>query len=274
MKGVKLSRDRDGRLCVERFPLWRRVEHIAVILTFTTLVLTGFPQKFYDASWAETLLSLFGGLDDARTIHRVAGIVFAVLTALHLAVIVLGAITKRIRMSLVPTPQDLRDAWQNLRFYFGLRESQPKMPKFDYRQKFEYIGMVMGSLIMVLTGAILLWPVETGGIIGGEALAASRIAHSNEAVLALLVLVVWHVYSAVLAPDVFPLDKSMFNGKMTVEELKHRHTLEYERLFPAGDPEVELAEVDGEAKADGAEGAASEAPAAKPEEGEPKTPAV
>lgn len=267
MKGVKLSRDRDDRLCVERFPLWRRVEHVTVILTFSTLVLTGFPQKFFEAAWAQTLLGFFGGLDHARSIHRIAGITFVVLTTLHLAVIVVGAITKRLRMSLVPTPQDLRDAWQNLRFYFGLREKQPKMPKFDYRQKFEYIGMVMGSLIMVITGVFLMWPVETAGALGGQALAASRVAHSNEAVLALLVLIVWHVYSAVFAPDVFPLDRSMCSGKMTVEELKHRHTLEYERIFPAGEAEAETVEAEAPVVTGG--GAEPE-PAA--DEDEPKAP--
>ena len=244
MKGVKLSRDRDGRLCVERFAMWRRVEHFITILVFGTLVLTGFPQKFYDTAWAATLLDLFGGLNDARVIHRVAGIVFSISLGLHVAIFIGGVITKRMRMSLVPTPQDLRDAWQNLRFYFGLREQQPRMPKFDYRQKFEYIGMVMGSLVMVATGVFLMWPVETAGVVGGEALAASRVAHSNEAVLALLVIVVWHVYSAVLAPDVFPLDKTMITGKMTVEELKHRHAIEYDRIFPAGVADEELPAVE------------------------------
>jgi len=272
MKGVKLSRDKDGRLCIERFALWRRVEHIVTILVFTALVLTGFPQKFYDTAWAASLLELFGGLDQARVIHRVAGIAMAVQLVIHISVFLVGVLTRRMRMSLVPTPQDLRDAWQNLRFYFGLREKQPPMPKFDYRQKFEYIGMVMGTLVMVATGVILMWPVESGGVIGGEALAASRIAHSNEAVLALLVIVVWHIYSSVLAPDVFPLDKSMFTGTMTVDELKHHHRREYDRIFPAGHPD-DLAEVPVEASKAEAEPTPASEP--KPEdeakpEGEPK----
>ena len=238
MNGVKLYRDKNGVLSVERFPLWRRIEHIVVIATFTTLVLTGFPQKFYDTSWAASVISALGGLADVRTVHRIAGFLFTASLVMHVAVIVFGALTRRMRMTLVPVPQDLRDAWQNLRYYFGLREHPPKMPVFDYRQKFEYIGMVLGSIIMAMTGLFLIWPVEISGLLGGEAIAASRLAHSNEAVLALLVLIIWHAYSAVLAPDVFPLDKSMFTGKMTVAELKHHHALEYDRLFPDGDPEA------------------------------------
>ena len=237
MNAVKLFRDKNGVLSVERFPLWRRIEHALAIGTFATLVLTGFPQKFYQSGWASSVIGALGGLADVRTIHRAAGIAFTVMLSLHVLAIVVGAITKRMRMSLVPVPQDMRDAWQNLRYYFGLREQPPKMPKFDYRQKFEYVGMVLGSVVMALTGLFLMWPVLVSSVLGGEAIAASRLAHSSEAVLALLVLIIWHAYSAVFAPDVFPLDTTIFTGKMTVEELKHRHTLEYERLFPEGDPE-------------------------------------
>jgi cytochrome b subunit of formate dehydrogenase len=239
MTAPKLSRDANGELHIERFPLWRRVEHIIAIAAFTVLVLTGFPQKFFDTEWAHALLALFGGLESSRTIHRVAGFVFSAQLIVHIAVIVVGAALKRMRMTMLPVPQDLRDAWENLRFYFGLRTVPPKLPKFDYRQKFEYIGMVMGSLIMVASGVLLIWPVQATTWLGGEWIAASRVAHSNEAVLALLVLVVWHIYSAIFSPEVFPLDKSMFTGGMPLEELKHRHGREYDYLFPKGHPEID-----------------------------------
>ncbi len=235
----KLVRRADGELHIERFPMWRRIEHIISIVIFVLLVLTGFPQKFYETGWSEALTSFFGGLDRMRDIHRVTGILFTASLLFHVGVFVVGALTKRIRLTLLPTPQDLRDAYQNLRWYFGLRSDRPKMPKFDYRQKFEYVGLIMGSFIMVLSGVFLMWPVETSMALGGESLAASRVAHSNEAVLALLVLVVWHIYSVVLSPEVFPLDKSAFTGTMPLADLKHHHGREYDYHFPDGHPEVE-----------------------------------
>ncbi|MGM0574265.1 MAG: formate dehydrogenase subunit gamma [Myxococcota bacterium] len=239
MSDTKLIRGRDGTLYVERFSLARRLEHLAVITCVVLLVLTGFPQRFYDTAWAQSLLSLFGGLDSSRTVHRVAGFAFSAIGIIHILVMVVGSLTRRFRPTMLPTPKDLQDASANLRYYLGFRDQPPKYPKFDYRQKFEYIGMVMGGLIMIVTGIILFFPVEAAAVLPGQWIAASHLAHSNEALLALMVLVVWHVYGASLSPEVFPLDTSMFNGRMSVEELRERHALEYERLFPNGLPELD-----------------------------------
>ena len=35
-----------------------------------------------------------------------------------------------------------------------------------------------------------------------------------------------------LRPEIFPLDTTIFSGKMSVARLEHEHPLEYERLFP------------------------------------------
>ncbi len=229
----------DGTPEIYRFSTPRRIEHVIVFTSFTLLALTGLPQKFYGAGWADTLLNVFGGLQSARYIHRVAGWTFAIMAVLHAAAIVIGAIRGRMRMTLLPVPQDLRDAVANLRYYFGYTKTPPKLPVFDYRQKFEYMGMVLGGVVMILTGLILIFPTQLGAFLPGEIIAASRVAHSNEAMLAILVLAIWHVYGSHLSPDVFPMDKSIFTGKMTVEDLKHHHRLEFERLFPDGFPGLE-----------------------------------
>ena len=92
MNAVKLFRDKNGVLSVERFPLWRRIEHVLAIGTFAILVVTGFPQKFYQNDWATAVIERLGGLAEVRTIHRIAGIVFTVMLTLHILAIVVGAI--------------------------------------------------------------------------------------------------------------------------------------------------------------------------------------
>ena len=47
-----------------------------------------------------------------------------------------------------------------------------------------------------------------------------------------MVIVLWHSYGVILRPEVFPLDTSIFTGKITVERLKEEHGAEFERLFP------------------------------------------
>jgi formate dehydrogenase subunit gamma len=241
MSKPTIIRRADGLVMVERFVISRRAEHLFAIIIFVTLVVTGFPQKLYEASWARWLIATMGGLDTVRTIHRWTGLVFVAHALLHLGVILIGVISRRLRLSLLPTPQDLRDAWNNMAFYFGRRARPPEFGKFDYRQKFEYVGLVLGGMVMVISGLILLYPVAAVGFLPGEAIPAARVAHSSEAMLALLVLVVWHIYGSSLSPEVFPLDPSIFTGYIPAHELSERHPLEYRRLFPDGHTDGEEA---------------------------------
>ncbi len=234
MSKPEIIRSADGLVMVERFTPSRRLEHIFAIVVFLLLLVTGFPQKFYEASWARWLIGAMGGLDTVRTIHRWAGLAFVAHAVLHLGVIFIGMVSRRMRLSLLPTPQDLRDAWNNMAFYSGRRPRPPEFGKFDYRQKFEYVGLILGGMVMVISGLVLLYPVAAVGILPGEAIPAARVAHSSEAMLALLVLVVWHVYGSSLSPEVFPIDPSIFTGYIPAHELAERHALEYRRLFPDG----------------------------------------
>lgn len=240
MSRPRIVRTRDGHVAVERFRLGRRLEHLLMIASFTTLLLTGFPQKFADGSVSHWIVAAFGGLESMRLVHRVAGVVFSVHAFVHLLIIAIGGLTGRMRMTMMPTIQDVRDLWQTLGFYLGRRRAPPKLPKFDYRQKFEYLGMMLGGLLMVASGLVLMYPVQVSQWVSGEVVLALRAAHSFEAVLAFVVLLIWHLYSAVLSPDVFPLDKTMFTGFMSARHLREHHRLEYERLF--GDAPLEVVE--------------------------------
>lgn len=225
---------KDGTLLVQRFSLPRRFEHILVLLTFVALTATGLPQKF-DGPYAQATLAFFGGLDMTRLVHRAAGLLFSVHAAVHVLVFVVGLLLGKMRWTMLPVVQDLRDARLTLLYYLGVAERPPLLPKFDYKQKFEYLGMVLGGLLMVVSGLMLLFPQWFAGYLPGELIPAARVAHSNEAMLALLVLVVWHVYGAHLSPEVFPMDTCMFTGYLTKDELRERHALEFRRIFP-GEP--------------------------------------
>ena len=44
------------------------------------------------------------------------------------------------------------------------RTLPPRFGRFDYRQKFEYWGLIFGSLVMVATGFILYFPIAVAGV--------------------------------------------------------------------------------------------------------------
>jgi cytochrome b subunit of formate dehydrogenase len=132
---------------------------------------------------------------------------------------------------MVPTVQDFRDAAGTLK-HFVQGTPRPKVGKFDFAEKFEYWGLFLGGILMSTTGVILVWPEVLTQILPGIVVAAVRTIHGFEATFAVLVVALWHTYSVILRPEVFPLDTSIFTGKMSVERLEEEHGREYERLFP------------------------------------------
>jgi cytochrome b subunit of formate dehydrogenase len=215
---------------VKRFSAWQRLQHVAIMVLFSVLCLTGLPQKFYDTSWAPPVLDFLGGVDRARWFHRAAGLSFAALMVVHFAVEVWSLLRGRGSLSLVPTKQDFRDAIVTLRYYLGTSDQQARFDRFDYRQKFEYWGLVLGSVIVVSTGLVLLYPVEVTRLLPGTLVPVAYIAHSNEGLLAFLTIITWHIYNAHLNPDVFPFDTTIFTGRISLERMHHEHPRELERM--------------------------------------------
>ena len=215
---------------VTRFSVLERVEHFSVMTLFLVLALTGFPQKFYDHRWAQALIGGLGGVDTARWFHRAAGIAFGALLVVHLARLVYSVARGTTVLSMVPTRQDFLDAGQTIRYYLRLTDTPARFDRFDYRQKFEYWGLILGSFIVVGTGLVLLFPIQTAQLLPGQVIPAAYLAHSQEGLMAFLVVIVWHIYNAHLSPDVFPFDTTIFTGEISVDRMHHEHPLELDRL--------------------------------------------
>jgi hypothetical protein len=89
---------------------------------------------------------------------------------------------------------------------------------------------------MAATGLVLYFPVYVARLLPGEVIPAAKMAHSNEGLMAFLVVILWHIYNAHLNPDVFPFDTTIFTGKISRERMEHEHPLELARLEGAGKP--------------------------------------
>lgn len=215
---------------VIRFNLRQRLEHIGVMSLFILLCVTGLPQKFYQAGWAETAIIWMGGIDRVRWIHRAAGVLFTLLTFAHVMTAIGLVATGRSGLSMVPTRQDFIDAIVTLKYYLGMSDLKAKFGRFDYRQKFEYWGLVFGAVIVIATGLVLLFPMLVTRFLPGEAIPAAKLAHGNEALMAFLVVILWHIYNAHLSPDVFPFDTTIFTGRVSRERMEHEHPLEWAEI--------------------------------------------
>jgi formate dehydrogenase subunit gamma len=216
---------------VVRFSVWSRIQHALIILFFSVLLVTGLPQKWPGAELSVWIVDHIGGVFVARWLHRAAGVLFSVLVAAHLTVAITGLLTRRMRPTMMLRRQDFRDALDNLRYYAGYAQTPPKFGRYDYRQKFEYWGLIFGSLIMVATGFILYFPIIVSRILPAELIPAAKVMHSYEALFAFLIVLIWHMAGAHLAPESFPIDTSIFTGKIRKDKLRHEHALEYEEIF-------------------------------------------
>ena len=218
-----------------RFSPWQRAQHVIVMTLFFLLCVTGLPQKYSTSGWAESLLALMGGVDSARWLHRACGIAFTALLVAHVGDLVVRLVLGTGAMSMVPKRKDVTDALTTLRYYVGIGRQQAQFDRFDYKQKFEYWGMMLGSFIVVGTGLVLLFPTMVTQWLPGSILPVAVVAHSSEGLLAFLTIITWHIFNAALAPEVFPLDTSMFTGRISEERMHHEHPLELQRLT-AGEP--------------------------------------
>ena len=205
-----------------RFPLARRIEHIIMLSSFTILGLTGLPQKFSTSPISIAFVGLLGGIENLRLIHHTAAIVMMFGTAWHILMFGYLAYVRRSRMSMLPSIQDLKDGWQALLYNLGFSKSHPQMGRYTFEEKMEYWAFVWGAIVMGMTGFMMWNPISTIKILPGEAIPAAKTAHGWEAVLAILAIIIWHMYGV----HIKRFNKSMFTGRMNEEEMLHEHPLE------------------------------------------------
>jgi hypothetical protein len=100
-------------------------------------------------------------------------------------------------------------------------------------------------MLMVATGLALWFPIKVTAFLPGIIIPIAKALHSNEALLAFLVIVTWHIYNAIFSPEVLPIDTVIFTGKISRKRMIHEHPIEYERLFG-----ISLSHDDSSAEAD------------------------
>jgi formate dehydrogenase gamma subunit len=206
----------------ERFPLARRIEHWVMMLSFTMLAITGLPQKFPSAPVSIAFVGFLGGIETLRIIHHTAAIIMMLGTAWHLIVFGYMAYVRRTRLSMLPSLQDVKDGWQALLYNIGRAKTPPQMGRYTFEEKMEYWAFVWGAIIMGLTGFMMWNPITVTKILPGEVIPAAKAAHGGEALLAVLAIIIWHMYGV----HVKRFNRSMFTGKISEQDMLHEHPLE------------------------------------------------
>jgi formate dehydrogenase gamma subunit len=205
-----------------RFDLGQRIEHILLIVSFTLLSITGLPQKWPDSWWGEAMIGAMGGIELTRIIHRGAAVALIIMTLYHFLSVAYRIWVKRVRMSMLPGWQDVKDGIQALGYNVGLASEPPRMGRYNFGEKIEYWAVIWGTVIMIFTGFLLWNPIAATNFLPGQAIPAAKAAHGGEALLAVLAIVTWHVYHV----HIKVFNRSMFTGKISRHEMQEEHALE------------------------------------------------
>jgi len=117
-----------------------------------------------------------------------------------------------------------------LKYLLFLSRDKPKFGKYNFEQKFTYWFLFLGIGIMVISGLILWFPMVWTRIFPGGIIPAAQLAHSEEAIIATIFILIWHFYHVHFER----LNLSIFTGRLTEREMREYHGLEFERL--TGEP--------------------------------------
>lgn len=184
-----------------------RFAHALTLLSFPVLVITGFTLKFPESWWARPLLLWEGHFALRGTIHRVAAVVLLVAIGYHVVHLAVDRRAAAMIRHMIPKLRDLRELQDMIAYNLGFTAQRPTFGEFSYIEKAEYLAYLWGTVVMAASGFILWFNTLALRYFPKWVLDASAALHYYEAILATFAILIWHMYSVVFDPDVYPLDR-------------------------------------------------------------------
>jgi formate dehydrogenase gamma subunit len=222
-----LTEERRGTGLYLRMTVSERIQHISMMLSFMTLVITGFMLRFPDAWWVSAIRNFSPNLFEIRSIiHRVAAVVMVIDCLYHLFYLLFTSRGRRLLVDIFPRRSDIYDAFKVLKYNFGFSKTKPEFGRFSYIEKSEYWALVWGTVVMSVTGMFMWFDNTFLGIWGKDGYDIVRTIHYFEAWLAFLAIVVWHIYFVIFNPDMYPMNLAWITGKLSESEMEEEHPKE------------------------------------------------
>ena len=98
-------------------------------------------------------------------------------------------------------------------------------------EKAEYLALVWGTIVMVVTGFMLWFENETLKMIPMWGLDVATLVHYYEAILATLAIFVWHLYYVIVNPDFAPMSFTWIDGKLVITSYSIHYTKLYDVII-------------------------------------------
>src|SRR4030066_528643 len=215
-----------------RMTLNERMQHLNLAVNFTLLVITGFALSYSTAFWVSPITDAPLGMTLRGFLHRLSGVAIVTLGGYHILYCAFTERGRGIIKDMIPGLKDAKDLWETLKnnLFINRPAKELKMPRFNFREKLEYLGLIWGTIVMTVTGFILWFKTEWLQFFPMWTWDVARAIHFYEAVLATLTIIVWHFYSVVFSPSVYPMSWAWITGDLTEHEMEEEHALELEKI--------------------------------------------
>lgn len=218
-KKIKMIGDKKQLRRMTTSEVW---QHTFLMATFIILVITGFSLRFSESWWVQFLFGREGGFPVRGVIHRVAAVLFVMTVIWHI-VFLTTSHGRRFFKDMWPWKLDLVQFFQMLAYNMGFRKDPPRFGRFSYVEKAEYWALVWGTIIMIFTGFFLWYENLAVKLFPKGFLDVMLVVHYYEAWLATLAILIWHFYSTIFNPAVYPMNPSWLTGKMPEDMYRHEH---------------------------------------------------
>jgi cytochrome b subunit of formate dehydrogenase len=235
-QGLQLDETKHFR----RFHWGWRLGHLVFALVTMTLVLTGTSALYAQSSWAPLVAKAVGGPKVLGLAHRIAAFLFISIFMIHFVYVMQKLLRDRTFRwfgpdSLIPNWKDFEDCWGMFKWFFG-RGPRPMFERWAYYEKFDYWAVFWGVNIIGWSGLMLAFPHVTAQYLPGWVFNVGTLVHGEEAFLAAVFLFTVHFFNNHFRPDKLPPpDVVMFTGTQSLEEFRHDHPAQYQRLLASGE---------------------------------------
>lgn len=231
-----------GRKYFFRFTIHQRIQHGILASLVLVLVMTGMPLKFHDAFWAQSVYRILGGIHVAPLVHRVAGVCMIIFFIYHIIYMahmlyrryqagssgdngmrIRGLLKFLLNLPLIPSLRDLKEIIQLVRYYLFMTDQRPRGGQWTWKDKFDYWAPFWGIPVLGMTGLMMWGQEHATRFLPGEILNYALIAHSDEALLAALFLLIWHMYNVHFSATVFPMGSAFLTGYLSERIMVEEH---------------------------------------------------
>ena len=216
-----------------RFNISQRWEHAVLLICIAILLATGLPQKYNTSAWSQAIISSPERLYTLQQIHHITALVLTALVLYHLGKAFYLIARRKLSGDMLPSGQDIKDAWNMLLYLVYIKKQKPEFGKYNFEQKVTYWFLFFSIGIMIFSGFTMWFPEVITRWLPGGLIPAAIMAHSTEAIVTLIFIVLFHFYHV----HIERLNLSIFSGWLNEEDMRTYHSREYSQLHCAPHPE-------------------------------------